>query len=199
VSIPTPKKIIVYEFDVINLEVPHLLGLDVLDTYSLNALSVQNHLCSVKDQWDLPITRKHGHLYLCWAPKVLDYYSCAKLDRLHKHFFHLSAGKLLNLLIKAGPETLTPETRHILQEISSSCEKCVRYSSAPISFQVRMPDEIVFNKEIRMDFMYFEESCKQSATLTIVDAGKTFTSASFLPAASSRAVWDTFLQCWTKI
>jgi hypothetical protein len=62
-----------------------------------------------------------------------------------------------------------------------------------------MPDEIVFNKEIRMDLMYLEDCGKQKATLTIVDAGITFTTASILPAATSKAVWDTFLQCWTTM
>jgi hypothetical protein len=40
---------------------------------------------------------------------------------------------------------------------------------------------------------------KKRATPTIVDAGTTFMSALFLPAASSKAVWDAFLQCWTTI
>jgi hypothetical protein len=199
ISISTPKETIFHEVDVINLDVPLLLGLEFLDTYSLNALSVQNHLCSVKDHWVLPITRKHGHLYLSWAPEYSGYYTRAQLGRLHRHFFHPSPGKLFNLLRKAGQETLTPDTRRILQDISSSCETCVRYSSLPVSFQVRMPDEIVFNKEIRMDLMYLEDCGKQKATLTIVDAGITFTSASILPAATSKAVWDTFLQCWTTM
>jgi hypothetical protein len=161
ISIPTPKKTMFYEVDVIDLDVPLLLGLDFLDRFSLNALSVQNRICCVKDNWILPITRKHGHLYLCWAPTFSPYYTRSQLDRLHRHFFHPSAGKLLNLLRRADRNVLTPETRQLLQEISSSCETCVRYSSAPISFQVRMPDEIVFNKEIRMDLMYLDENNAQ--------------------------------------
>jgi hypothetical protein len=146
-----------------------------------------------------PNHKKTRTLVPLLGANILDYYPLAQLDELHKHFFNPSAGKLLNLLRKADPEALTPETRHILKETSSLCETCVRYSSTPISFQIRIPDEIFFNKEIRMDLMYLEESGKQRATLTILDAGKTFTSASFLPTASSRAVWDTFMQCWTTI
>jgi transposase InsO family protein len=201
IVIPTPKQPIIHDVDVIDLEIPLLLGLDFFDEYSLNPLSVQNNLWSMEGHWVLPITRKYGHLYLCWNPhpSLSTHYTRAQLHHLHRHFFHPSAGKLLNLLQRAHPEHLTPDTRQILQDISSSCETCVRYSSAPITFQVRMPDEVFFNKEIRMDLMYLEEAGKQRPVLTIVDAGTTFTSAVFLSAASSKAVWDAFLQCWTTI
>jgi hypothetical protein len=127
------------------------------------------------------------------------HFSSAQLHRLHKHFFHPSAAKLLNLLRRGYPESLTYDTRRILQEINSSCETCVRYSSAPITFQVRMPDEVAFNKEIRIDLMYLSEAGKPLPVLTIVDAGTTFSSAAFLPSSTAKSVWDAFLKCWTTV
>jgi hypothetical protein len=125
ISIPTPKNLLIHNVDVIDLGIPLLLGLDFLDEHSFNPLSVQNNLWCVDGKWSLPITRKHGHLYLCWAPTMTTHYSRAQLYRLHKHFFHPSAGKLLNLLRRGYPESLTPDTRRLLQDISSSCETCV--------------------------------------------------------------------------
>jgi hypothetical protein len=95
------------------------------------------------------------------------HFSRAQLHRLHKHFFHPSAANLLNLLWRGYPESLKKDTRRILQEISSSCETCVRYSSAPIKFQVRIPDEVAFNKEIRIDLMYLSEAGKPLPVLTV--------------------------------
>jgi hypothetical protein len=48
-----------------------------------------------------------------------------------------------------------------------------------------MPDEIVFNKELKLDLMYLMVDGKQIPTLSIVDAGTTFSAASFLTLASS--------------
>jgi hypothetical protein len=39
----------------------------------------------------------------------------------------------------------------------------------------RMPDAIGFNKEVRMDLMFFNEGGNRQPVLTVVDAGTTFT------------------------
>jgi hypothetical protein len=151
----------------------------------------------VVDHWVLPVTRKHGHLYLFWNPnpKMVIYYNRTQLHRLHPYFFHPSSSEIPNILQRALQEHLTSDTRQILQGISTSCEACIRYSAALITFQVRIPDEVVFNKEIRMDVMYLEDPGTKRPVVTIVDAGTTFTSAVFLSAASSKEVWHTLLQC----
>jgi hypothetical protein len=90
-------------------------------------------------------------------------------------------------------------TLQLLKDISSSCETCIQHSTAPISFQVSMPDEIVLNQELKLDLMYLEVYGKQMPTLTIVDAWTTLSAASFLTSASTKAVWDAFLKCWTTM
>jgi hypothetical protein len=47
--------------------------------------------------------------------------------------------------------------------------------------------------------MCLPDAERQRPVLTIVDAGTTFTSATFLLAATAKAVWDAFLQCWTTV
>jgi transposase InsO family protein len=185
--------------DVVDIGVPLLLGLDFLDNHQLNPLNVQNQLWSVPGRWRMPIVRKNGHLYLCWKPTSVVNYSRSQLDRLHRHFFHPSAGKLWSLLNRAYPNSMCSDTLEILKDIGSSCKTCIRYSTAPISFQVRMPDEIVFNKELKLDLMYLALEGKQIPTLTIIDAGTTFSAASFLTEATSKAVWDAVLKCWTTM
>jgi hypothetical protein len=199
IIIPGPSNFIELCVDVVNVDIPLLLGLDFLDKHHLNPLCVQNQLWCVTEQWSIPIVRKNGHLHLRWNPTSFINFSRSQLDRLHKHFFHPSAGKLWNLLNIAYPSSMCSNTLALLKNISSSCETCIRYSTAPISFQVRMPDEIVFNKELKLDLMYLKVDGKQVSTLTIVDAGTTFSGASFLIFSSSKAVWNAFLKCWTTM
>jgi hypothetical protein len=199
IPIPGPKYFIELCVDVVNVDIPLLLGLDFLGKHQLNPLSVQNQLWCVTERWTLSIIRKNGHLYLRWNSTPFVNYSRSQLDRLHRQFFHPSAGKLWNLLNRAYPNSVCSNTLALLKDIGSSCETCIRYSTAPISFQVRMSDEIVFNKELKLDLMYLKVEGKKMPTLTIVDAGTTFSAASFLTSASAKAVWDAFLKCWTTM
>jgi hypothetical protein len=154
IPVPGPTKLIKLLFEVVDLDIPLMLGLEFLEKHKLNPLSVHNKLWSVDGNWTMPIVRKNGHLYLCWDNTHVVNYSRTKLDRLHRRFFHPSAEKLWNLLNSAYPDAMCSDTLSLLKEISSSCEACLRYSTAPISFQLRMQDEIAFNKELELDLMF---------------------------------------------
>jgi hypothetical protein len=65
---------------------------------------------------------------------------------------------------------MTPDTLKLLKDLDTSCETCLRYSTAPISFQVRMPDEVANNKELKLDLMYLTVDGKQTPALTMVNA-----------------------------
>jgi hypothetical protein len=65
ISIATPEILLIHNVNVIDLGIPLLLGLELLDEHSLNPLRVQSNLWCVDGKWSLSITRKHGHLYLC--------------------------------------------------------------------------------------------------------------------------------------
>lgn len=83
--------------DVVIADVPMLIGLEVLDQNLLIADNVANLLISKRHNWSLPITRKHGHLYVEWDFKDV-FYTKSELRKLHLHFYHPSASKLLNLI-----------------------------------------------------------------------------------------------------
>jgi hypothetical protein len=61
--------------------------------------------------------RKHGHGYIEWSV-VNALYSRSELVRLHKHLYHPSTGKLLNLLRRATPDLVTTQTKELLDEIA---------------------------------------------------------------------------------
>ncbi len=62
VRIQTPdRSFIVVDFDVVKADVPVLIGLDLLDNYSLVRNSVKTELQSKLQGWSMPLTRKLGH------------------------------------------------------------------------------------------------------------------------------------------
>jgi hypothetical protein len=65
--------------------------------------------------------------------------------------------------------------------------------------EIRTPDEIAFNKELKPDLMFLIVGKKQCQTLTTVNTGTKFGAASFLTSASAKTVWYAFLKCWKTI
>lgn len=63
--------------DVVNVDIPLLIGLDVLDKYYLYCNNVRNELVCEDPVWSHPITRKLGHLYYVWEHDVM--YTMAEL------------------------------------------------------------------------------------------------------------------------
>ena len=67
IRIPTPDGSFLFlDIDVVQANVPMLVGLDILDRYYLVPDNVENLLVNKKANWKMPITRKFGHLYLEW-------------------------------------------------------------------------------------------------------------------------------------
>jgi hypothetical protein len=110
ILVPTPSGLLRLQLDVVPPDVPALLGLDVMDSRNLQFLSVSNELECVTAGWKMPVVRQLGHGYLIWAPLSKICYTRAQLERLHRHLYHPSLGKL-NLLRRADPDKVNPETR----------------------------------------------------------------------------------------
>ena len=127
------------------------------------------------------LDRKFGHMFLMWPEHIL--FTTAELTRMHKHFYHPSANKLFNLLKRAVPEEATSETLRVLKEISGRCDPFQRMGTKPITFQVAMPDDIVFNHQLALDLMWIESS----ALLHVVDTHTHFSAAQFLDGQDVKA------------
>jgi hypothetical protein len=66
VILPTPEPLINLEIDVVQADVPLLIGLDVLDGNGMTADTLNNVLKCPGRGWKIPFVRKLGHVYLEW-------------------------------------------------------------------------------------------------------------------------------------
>lgn len=198
---PTPGNSIQIDVDVVEENVPLLIGIDVMDKHSIQPLILDNALESKLHKWKIPLIRKFDHIYFEWRPANYSiFYSRQQLERLHRHFVHPSARKLYELLKKAHIEDLPAETLDTLKDISEKCETCSLYKSRQSTFQIRDMDEVKFNHRIVMDIMYLPDKTEKSRpVLHIVDAGTRFSAAAFLPKIDTTTIWHTFLKIWSTI
>lgn len=196
IRIPTPNAGNIHvDVDVVNPDVPLLIGLDLLDREQLIPNTVDNVLESRIFGWKIPITRKNGHLYVTWGDNIT-LFTRQELVRMHRNFYHPSSGKLLALIRRSKIKHVDKETREMLDQISKSCSTCQTFSTKPQRFKVSMPNEkVVFNREVALDLMYLENK----AVLHIVDIDTHFNSAQFLKGNTVEDVWDAFLSCWSTL
>ncbi|CDF32512.1 unnamed protein product [Chondrus crispus] len=133
IVLPTPSGDAPIETHILPAKIPFLIGLNTLDKYGWNALTVQNELHSVNEGCKIPITRKLSHMYVTWENQYVTHYSRQQLQNMHLHFMHPSVSKLLNLLERAYQDQVTEDTKEILKDISDACHICQTYSSKPIT------------------------------------------------------------------
>ena len=219
IVIPTPQTFFTIWVDVIPEDIPFLIGLNTLDRYSLQVLSVTNELECVKDNWKIPIKRKFGLLYWDLSAEIGVFFTKPQLERLHRHLLHPSTRKLYNLLRRAKPEDLTPTTMKTLKNIQKTCETCQMYAPRQFVFRIRDTEAIRFNQELLLDIVYLkprvthptryrtrsvsraanatdtsEAKSKELPVLHIVDTGTKFQGAEFLTALDTTTVWNTFVK-----
>jgi hypothetical protein len=108
---------------------------------------------------------------------------------------HTSTSKLYSLQERAYPKKLTPEKLELLKDISKSCHAGQTYANRPVTFQVRFPDDVIFNKELRLDLMTIDGR----PVLHIIGTGTNFYAARFLPDQDTKPIWQTFLYAWVTI
>lgn len=196
IRIPTPDgAYLSFQADVVDADIPLLLGIDVLDAEGMVADNVENVLEHRKHNWRLPITRRGKHMYVIWnISQVM--YTRSQLKKMHMHFFHPSEKKLFNLLKRIDPEQTTSETLKIFDSISHACTTCTIHSSGPHRFRVSFPKNIcVFNHELALDLMWLDGN----SVFHVVDLHTHFSSAIFLRGKSTKDVWNAFIVCWASI
>ena len=180
--------------EVVDIDVPLLIGLDFLKKEKLYPDTVDNKLVCKESAWHVPLTQKFGHLYYDWSATPI-LYTRSELIRLHKHFFHPSSAKLFELIKRSSPAEADAETRKVLHEISERCKTCQHLNHKSHRFRVSMPKECIFNEELALDLMFLEGK----AILHVVDTRTHFSSAAFLDSQSVDGVWAAFLSAWTTL
>lgn len=182
----------VFTANVVNIDVPLLLGLDVMSEHKLVADTVDLVLFSKSCGWQLPLTRQLGHVYLTWESQIL--YSSSELTRIHRHFFHANPDPIFNLMKRAGDPEATAETLKQLKDITESCDTCQRLAKEPSRFRVSLPpDDIVFNRTVKLDIMFLEDE----PALHIIDRDTSFSSAAFLSEGQTADhIWHVYMRLW---
>ena len=210
ISLKTPASIrhISVLMDIVPVDIPALLGLDVLDSESLYADNVTNrlvHRCVLslpgepseyEDRWSAPLSRHDNHLYAQMEFPDYTFYTIAQLKKMHQQFAHPSAEKLYNLLKTAGTEAFDNSTLTELEKIVAACEPCQKIKNAPLRFRVLLGHANVrFNAKSFIDIMYLDGR----PVLHIVDEATRFSAARFVPKVSTDVIWDAIVLCWSTV
>lgn len=181
--------------DVINMDIPLIIGLDMLRSYRLlvNYINDTIHF----GNFDIKRTIKHksGHVFLeCNLHEIL--FTRKELVRLHTHFMHPSASRLFSSIARADTTKPNSSIQHLFEEITSACLKFQPYKSAPLRFKVSIPnDKILFNQMLSIDLLWLYER----PVLRIIDEETGFRNASFLRSKSADDIYNAFLGCWVSI
>jgi hypothetical protein len=79
--------------------------------------------------------------------------------------------KIYEVLRLADPAKLNFDTLIVLESVHKACHVCQKYSSASIGFQIRTPDDVVSNRELRWDLVFLDQ---RDPALHVVDAGTAY-------------------------
>lgn len=194
--------------EVVPIDVPFLLGLDILDKLKLVVDNVDMVLdCRVNNQ-RLPIVRKHGHLYIEWGAADRIFFIREQLTKLHRGFHHPSAQKLHELLRRSKAKDPKEDTLDVLKDIIKRCDPCQRVGPTLVRFRASIPEEeLVFGDELSIDLAWVEGD----AFLHVVDTATRFSATTFLNAEphsigpekdygqSVDGVWEAFVECWCTL
>eukprot|EP00171_Calliarthron_tuberculosum_P018035 IDg18035t1 len=185
---------ILEELDVVDINVPLLIGLDLMDKHKIFVDNVDNKLVCKDLQWCHQVKRKLGHLFYEWTYDTM--YSETELKRIHRHFYHPKPERLYSLIKRAGDREATPETMKKLENLTESCDVCQRLSEQPGRFRVSLPnEEIVFNRVVLIDLMYLDSK----SVLHIICKDTLFSAAIFLSdGESAQNIWDAYMRYWVN-
>lgn len=182
------------DIDVVDVNVPLLLGLPTLDEYKMYVNNVEDLIVCTSPKWSSPITRKFGHLYYEWGNDIL--YTKQELERIHRHFYHPHPNRVFNLMKRAEDPEATAETLEALEKVSASCEICQRLADQPGRFRVSLPrDDITFNHTLLMDLM----SLDSRNVLHIVCKDTLFNAACFTNGDKSPEIWNDYVRIWANV
>eukprot|EP00171_Calliarthron_tuberculosum_P000524 IDg524t1 len=186
---------IVVELDVVNLNVPLLIGLDVLDKYKLFVDTVENKIVCKNPKWEAPLKRARGHVYYTWNIDIM--YTEYQLRRIHRHFYHPQPERIFNIMKRADGSRATLETLSTLKKITRECDICQRVADQPGRFRVSLPEEdVVFNRTVMMDLMFLESQ----PVLHIICKDTLFSTAVLLTDGSTtKDVWRAYIRHWVNV
>jgi hypothetical protein len=190
---PTSAQPLSLVVDLVDMDIPLLIGKSTLADYDLCIDAKRRKVISPLGTIDL-VDDGHLTIPLCHNPAYESFYTRSQIRSMHRHYLHPSTTKLYEILKRANPN-ISSDTRDLIEEITKACSSCSEYSSRPLHFSVRSPDDVVFNQELLIDVMYIENR----PVLHIVDRGTRFSAARFLAKVDTETVWTTFVRAWSSL
>jgi hypothetical protein len=125
-----------------------LIGIDVQKAEQIYVSASTKALICRRNGSTIPLD-DDGHLVLRWPiGQFKTYYTKPQLQRLHRPLMHPSSKKLYELLRRARPEYLPPETRSMIDDITRACETCATWDRRPTTFRIPDIADVVFNQEL---------------------------------------------------
>ena len=134
--------------DIVPVNVPANLGLDVLDSLSLLPDTVTNRLwnCIIIslnplhfiDEWSVQMIRASDHLDVPLKTPLQSFYTVTQLRKIHKQSAHLASARLHELLKTVGIGAVTPKTFDKLEYMEKTCDLFLRIHNAPRRFCVTL-------------------------------------------------------------
>lgn len=191
--------------DIVETDIPALLGMDIMDKEGLTPCLISNRLAKrgrlktvqgrevFVDDCYCPIIRSRtNHLYTELRLPLTTVFTRAQFTKMHRNFFHPSASKLFNLIKTARPENATKHTLELFKDITNRFDPCQRIKPGPYSFRVTMGiGHLRFNERVLIDIMYLGNM----PVLHVVDESTHFNAACFLSSVSAADVWSAFIRC----
>lgn len=137
VRIPVaPTHFISLSVEVVNINVPFLLGLDTKERYKMVLDTDKGTLSSKLEGCHISLRKNLGQLYYEWGPNIL--FTESERMKVHRHFHHPDSERLHSVMSRADPKRTSPEVLRALKRISSTCDLCQRRSRAPHRFRVAL-------------------------------------------------------------
>lgn len=179
---------------VVNLDIPLIIGLDVLKSYHLLINYLANQLEFPSTGTTMPLVYKRGHIFLEWDHQSI-LFTKAELTRLHLHFMHPAADRLFQLIKRASTHSATHSVKQLIENITSACRTCQEFKSRPIRFRASIPPgQLVFNESISIDLLWLENK----PALHVIDDHTGFRNAVFLRSKTADDIWSAFVSCWAS-
>lgn len=88
--------------DVVHVDIPLIIGLDILRSRKLLVNYVHNTLIYCNEKVNRPITFKYGHVFVEWDQSEI-LFTSEELTRFHLHFMHPFTSRLLQLIPRSDP------------------------------------------------------------------------------------------------
>lgn len=176
------------------MDIPLIIGLDILRSRKLLVNYVDNSLQYCNEGIKRPFKCKLGYVFFEWNPNEI-LFTRGELVRLHLHFMRPSSQRLFELISRFDPTKNDPSMRKLIDSITKAWSTCRSFKFAPLPFKASIPKEhIIFNHTISIDLLWLNEK----PVIHVIDEETKCLNAWFLKSRSSVYIWNAFIGCWVS-